>query len=195
VNLKPLTWVAAAVAVAATLALTACAAAPGRTVYAAAATPPASPASATAPPAPSPVSTEATVTGQCTPGLLDDSTRQFVPLDANFHGASFSPGDTAAEAYQMALTNTGTTAAEVTGFSAVFYTGGTTETTSDTETFGSPTFLEPGQALTWTETPWGTYTISESAGQPSQPIGPFTEGVSGAVDASATCQLVQWTHP
>lgn len=67
---------------------------------------------------------------------------------------------------------------------------GTTETTSDTETFDSPTFLEPGQSLTWTKPPWGTYTISEFGGQPTQPTGPFTEGVSGAVDASATCQVV-----
>ena len=135
------------------------------------------------------------MTGQCTPGLLDETTHLFVPLDAHINGAHFSPGDTAAEAYQMTLTDTGQTAAEVTGFSAVFYTGGSTETTSDTEPFDSPTFLEPGQSLTWTETPWGNYTISEFTGQPTQPIGPFTSGETGAVDTSATCQLVQWTHP
>jgi hypothetical protein len=91
----------------------------------------------------------------------------------------------------MTLTNAGSSAAEVDGFSAVFYTGGTTETTSDTETFSSPTFLEPGQSLTWTETPWNSYTF----GPGSPATGPFTSGDMGAVDTSATCQLVQWTHP
>lgn len=192
-NVKPRSWAAAAIAAAAIVGLTACAAGPVRTVYEAAATPSASSPLVSSSPAPSPVSTEATVTGQCTAGLLDESTHQFVPIAADING--FSPGDTAAEAYQMTLADIGPAAAEVTGFSAVIYTGGATETTSDTETFDNPTFLEPAQSLTWTETPWGTYTISEFAGQPTQPIGPFTAGASGAVDASATCQLVQWTHP
>ena len=155
-NLKPLTCPA----IAAVTLLTACAAGPARTVYepATAAATKLPPATA---PAPSPVSTQASLTGHCTTGLLDETTHVFYPTEA-----AMPQGDTAAEAYQMALTNNGTTAAEVTGFSSVFYDGSGDETTSDTESFGSPVFLEPDQSLTWTETPWGSYTVGPSAGGP-----------------------------
>jgi hypothetical protein len=89
----------------------------------------------------------------------------------------------------MTLRNAGSTAAEVSGFSAVFYDGSGAETTSDTQTFDNPTFLEPGQSLSWDEESWGTFTFgSESVGMP------FTVAMSGAMDPG-TCQLVQWTHP
>lgn len=200
---KPVPWAVVAVA---TALLTGCAT---RTVYEsakAAFTPPTTTSPATRPPAatthpetttppttlptPSPVPTQAIIKGLCMPGLLDESTNTFVVM-SGVSGDGFSDGDTVAEAYRMTLTNTGSTAAEVTGFSAVFYTGGNTETTSDTETFNSPTFLEPDQSLTWTETPWGSYTVANE----SPATGPFTSGEAGAVDISATCQLVQWTHP
>jgi hypothetical protein len=188
VNLRLLTIPAAAAIVAATL-LSACAAGGTRTVYELATAPASSPPETA--PAPSPVSTQALVSGHCTMGLLDETTHVFDPMTTVGGGQGMPQGDTAAEAYQMTLTNAGATAAEVTGFSAVFYTGGTTETTSDTETFDSPTFLEPDQSLTWTEAPWGSYTVAQ--GSPA--TGPFTTGETGATDASATCQLVQWTHP
>ena len=188
-NFNPLARAAiAAAAATATLAITGCAAGQTRTVYELATAPASSPPSQTAP-VPSPVSTQAMLTGHCVTGVLDETTHVFNPMTAPNQGPP--QGDTAAEAYQMTLTNTGTTAAEVTGFSAVFYTGGTTETTSDTETFYGPTFLEPDQSLTWTEAPWGSYTVAQ--GSPA--TGPFTTGETGATDASATCQLVQWTHP
>lgn len=184
VNLKPLTWGPAAVAAAVTLALTACTGSPAHTLYEPATAAAAAP-SATAPAA-SPVSTQATLTGQCTTGLLDETAHDFYPTEA-----ALPQGDTAAEAYQMALTNNRTTVAEVTGFSAVFYDTSGDETTSDTEGFVSPVFLEPDQSLTWTEEPWGSYTVGPSAGGPP---GPYTAGTTGAMDLG-TCQLVQWTHP
>ena len=137
--------------------------------------------------APSPVSTQATVRGLCMPGLDDETTDTFEVLTG---GINSSPGDTLAEAYQMTLTNTGSTAAEVNGFSAVFYDSSGDETTSDTQSFVNPTFLEPGQSLTWREAPWGTYTSGGGSA-----AGPYTAGTDGGVDSEATCQLVQWTHP
>jgi hypothetical protein len=105
--------------------------------------------------------------------------------------SGMSPGDTVYQAYQMTLTDDSSTAAEITGFSAVFYDDSGSETTSDTQNFGNqPAFVEPNQSLTWTEEPWGYYTLGHGAA-----TGPFTAGSTGAVDSAATCQLVQWTHP
>lgn len=147
----------------------------------------------TTPAAPAPVSTEATLAGQCATGIDDLSSRSFYPMSSMIGSSTSYPptGDEVAEAYQLTLTNNGTTAAQVDGFSAVFYDSQGNETTSDTETFDSPTFLEPDQSLTWTEYPWGEY--ANDPGTAS--VGPYAGGVEGAYDVGATCQLAQWTHP
>jgi hypothetical protein len=147
----------------------------------------------TTPAAPAPVSTEATLAGQCVTGIDDLTSQSFYPMSGMIGSSPSSPpsGDQVAEGYQMTLTNNGSTAAQVSGFSAVFYDGQGSETTSDTETFDSATFLEPGQSLTWTEYPWGEYTNEQGTAS----VGPYAGGVEGAYDVSATCQIAQWTHP
>ena len=153
------------------------------------ASPTLSPTQSATPPAARPVSTQAAVSGKCAPGLYDQSTGIFYSMSPG-EMSGMSSGDTVDEAYQMTLTNTGSTAAEITGFSAAFYDGSGSETTSDTQTLLSPTFLEPNQSLTWTEEPWGGYMLGQGAA-----TGPFTAGSTGAVDSAATCRLAQWTHP
>ena len=133
---------------------------------------------ATAPGAPSPVSTEATVSSTCAPGVTDTTTGQFSPVSST----SVLPSeDTPEGAYQVTLTNTSSVTADVTGFAVVFYDGSGTETGS-TSNYVSE-FITPGQSLTFTENDW---TNLSSA--------PFAAGSNGAVDAAATCQLVQWYH-
>lgn len=148
---------------------------------------PARPSQATAvaaAPTPSPVSTAATISGTCTTGVVDVDQGgnmirgTFVPFPGSAVSAQGPDGypATAAGGYQLTLTNTGAATAEVNGFSVVFYSGGA-ETGSDGASTADE-FITPGQSLTWTET-----TKVMDAGQ------------TGAVDMSATCSLVQWTHP
>jgi hypothetical protein len=144
-----------------------------------------SPAASSA--APSPVSTQATVTGKCAAGIDDLGTGMFYSMASILQGSGPGSGDEIAEAYQLTLTDNSTSAtAEVTGFAVVFYSQGQ-ELTSDTQNLSSPTFITPGQSLTWTEYPWGTSTSGQGAS-----VGPFAAGVEGAVDSAATCQFLQW---
>ena len=108
-----------------------------------------------APPAASPVSTAATLTGTCTT-------------------------DPAAGQYLVTLTNKGSVAADVTGFSVAFFTGSGSSPSETGSADAGPfdTFLLPGQSLTWTE----DTTMMQS-------------GQTGAYDTSATCTLVRWYHP
>ena len=95
---------------------------------------------------PSPVSSQATVNGQCRVGIYDTVTQSFNPLSINTSAGNMF-FDAVGEAYQMTLTNTGSSAAEIAGFSAVFYDSEGNETGSDNQEFDGPTFLEPGQSL------------------------------------------------
>jgi hypothetical protein len=79
--------------------------------------------------------------------------------------------------YQITLTNTSSVTVDVVGFSVVFYGNGRPGRRSDNQTF-DPTFITQGQSLTWTEQ-----------------TDAMNFGSDGAVDSSATCQLVQWDHP
>lgn len=147
------------------------------------------PPSVTTPPAPAPVSTQATVSAGCVPGVYDITAGHFYSMTDLTSGMTTRSGDHMAEAYQLTLTDTSPSAtAGVTGFAVVFYSGSGQELTSDQQTIGA-TFITPGQSLTWTEYPWGT----SSAGQGAS-VGPFAAGETGAVDSAATCQLVQWYH-
>jgi hypothetical protein len=147
-------------------------------------------ASAPSPAAPSPVSTLATLSSKCVAGIYDETASQFYSMADLDHGATTGSGDAIAEAYQLTLTDSSpSVTAEVTGFAAVFYSGGQ-ELTSDSQSLTAPSFITPGQSLTWTEYPWGNSTAGQGAS-----IGPFAAGHTGAVDTAATCQLVQWYHP
>jgi hypothetical protein len=121
--------------------------------------------------------------------VYDTSTSQFYSMADITHGSLIPSGDGNAEAYQLTLTDTSSSAtAPVTGFAVVFYSQGQ-ELTSDQQTLGSPTFITPGQSLVWTEQPWGQSVSGRGAS-----IGPFAAGDTGAVDTAATCTLLQWYH-
>ncbi len=127
------------------------------------------------------------VTGKCAAGIDDLGTDMFYSMANILQGSGPASGDEIAEAYQLTLSdNSPSATAEVTGFAVVFYSQGQ-ELTSDTQNFASPTFITPGQSLSWTEYPWGTSTSGQGAS-----VGPFAAGVAGAVDSAATCQLLQW---
>ena len=106
---------------------------------------------------PSPVSSQATVNGQCRVGIYDTVTQSFNPLSINTSAGNMF-FDAVGEAYQMTLTNTGSSAAEIAGVSAVFYDSEGNE--QDRITRNRRTDVsEPGESLTWTEDPWGTWTV------------------------------------
>lgn len=139
---------------------------------------------------PSPVSGQAQLTSSCTTGLYDESSSTFytmADIKAGGMTQATANGDTAADGYQVTLTNNGNSTADVTGLAVVLYGEGGNELTSDQESTGS-TFITPGQSLTFTEHPWDSYTLQN--GSPA--VGPYAVGQEGAVDAGATCQLVQW---
>jgi hypothetical protein len=135
-------------------------------------------------PTPSPAPT-ATVAGKCVTGYEDVTAGWFDTLVDTAPPTS-NPSELFAEAYQLTLTDTSSVTAEVTGFSVVFTSAVNGEEGSNTQTLSQPSFITPGSSLTWTESPWGTY----SEGQAS--LGPYAAGVAGAFDSSSTCQLVQW---
>jgi hypothetical protein len=134
------------------------------------------------------------------PGLVDTSeNNSFTAVTASGPVTGWQPGDEIHPGYQVTLTNTGTTTADVAGVSVIFYSGGTGTGSDQSQATG---LVAPGQSLTWTETPdgWGyaTYeTVSagtnESGLQGSSFSAPFTLGTEGAVDSSATCQLAGWS--
>jgi hypothetical protein len=132
---------------------------------AACATPAAAPAAA-------PVSTTATLTGTCATGWLTFDSGQIVAFTpfpgTDVGGPGVLPG------YQVKLTNTGRTTAEVTSFSVVFFSRSTEIGSDGQGPFDQ--FITPGQSLRWTE-------LTDV----------MDTGLTGAVDASATCQLVKWT--
>lgn len=190
--MRPSVLTAAAASVLLTLTLAACGTRPAAAVPATTPTPMApgtTSASAPSPAALSPVSTQATLSSKCVTGIYDETASQFYSMADLDHGATTGSGNAIAEAYQLTLTDRSpSVTAEVTGFAAVFYSGGR-ELTSDTQSLTAPSFITPGQSLTWTEYPWGNSTADQGAS-----IGPFAAGQTGAVDRAATCQLVQWYH-
>jgi len=79
----------------------------------------------------------------------------------------------------MTLTNNSSVAAEVNGYSVVFYDSSGTELGSASTTVAD-TFIEPGQSLSWHTTP-DSYSIE---------TGYFTVPAG-----SVSCGLAEWTHP
>lgn len=136
------------------------------------------------PPPPSPIPSTAKLASKCVTGVEDLTTSTFYPA-AGFlaAGSTVPPGDSITGAYQVTLTNDSSVTAEVTGFAVVFYDGGGSETSSDSQG-GFDGFITPGQSLSWTEDPWGD-TVQNA---------PFAAGQMGAIDVRSTCQVVKWTH-
>jgi hypothetical protein len=147
------------------------------------------PAATSAPVQPSPVASTATLTSTCTAGIYDSQTSVFTSLTQN--AAPAGQDDEMRDAYQVTLVNPSPVTAEVNGLAVVFYTGSGTEVTSDQETFASPSFVTPGQSLTFTEAPegWQAWYAGGTL------AGPFAIEGTGTVDASITCSLVQWYSP
>jgi hypothetical protein len=134
----------------------------------------------------SPGAAAASISGKCVAGVLNVTLHRFTSMASLRMGAGGgSATDLLAEAYQLTLTNTSTSAtAAVTGFAVVFRNYAGHQTRSNDQTFG-PAVITPGKSRTWTEDPWGTY----AAGAAS--VGPFAAGGTGAVDSGATCLLLR----
>jgi hypothetical protein len=85
-------------------------------------------------------------------------------------------------AYQLTLTNTSASTADVAGFGVVFYDAAGAEAGSDQQ--DATGFIVPGQSLTWTE-------LADRAVD-----GWGDGGQDGSIPAdAATCQLITWYHP
>lgn len=147
----------------------------------------------TAPASPEPAAASASgpssaahVTSRCVTGIFDRNYDEFYSMSDIVAGNIATSGGPVAEGYQLTLTDSQLSAtAEVTRFAVAFYSGGQ-ELTSDLESLAQPLFITPGKSLTWTEHPWGYYSSGEAS------IGPFAAGLTGAVDPTATCELIKW---
>jgi hypothetical protein len=96
----------------------------------------------------------------------------------------FSP----ALAYQLTLTATGGSTADVSGFAVAFLGAGGTEDGSDQQDAVSG-FILPGQSLTWTVLEDRTVNGYGTGGNPAGPQ-------SGSIPLDATaCQFVTWYRP
>jgi hypothetical protein len=157
------------------------------------------PAAVTAPPAPGPISTQATLSGNCTmgyePAYADNSgsvaygpfTPGQPPGPVTIDGQRYTP----TVAYQVSLTNTGTATAQVSEFAVAFYDANGNELGSDQEPAGD-TFITASQTLTWTMfsgTDTAGYGLSGNGG-----TGARDNNIPATGDA-ATCSFLQWYHP
>jgi hypothetical protein len=157
-----------------------------------------SPPAPSAPAVPGPVSTQAAVTGSCSAGYepayaAASGGVAYGPFTAGQPSGYVTIGSTeyaAAAAYQVTLTDTGSTTAAVDGFVVAFYNAAGQELGSDQQDFGSPTYLTSGQGLTWTQ-----FASADMLGNG------LSGGATGSEDSNipsagfATCQLVEWLHP
>jgi hypothetical protein len=98
----------------------------------------------------------------------------------------------AAAAYQLTLTNTGSTTAAVDGFVVAFYNSSGQELGSDQENLSGPTYITAGQSLAWTQVAQDDMLGNALADDLN---------VAGNSDASipaggfATCELAAWLYP
>ncbi|HUY52678.1 MAG TPA: hypothetical protein VMV92_44420 [Streptosporangiaceae bacterium] len=138
--------------------------------------------------APAPVSTAATVTGTCVMGY------EWTPNSTNAASGTFVAGPPAAEtsngdsalAYQVTLTNSSGSTADVGGFAVAFYSGGT-EVGSDQEQ--ATGLITQGQSLSWTVIE--DQTVHGYGDDPDQAL-----AQTGSIPASGTtCSFVQWSAP
>ena len=158
------------------------------------ATPPPTPPAASAPPAPGPVSTQAAVTGSCVIGYElpydNDGSAVWGTFTAGSPSAGYTvDGSAPAVAYQVTLTNGGSSTAEVNGFVVAFYDTNGNELGSD-EPIVQDEFLTAGQGLTWTEvsgtdTAGGGVSVTNGSQDNNIPSG----------GSAATCTMIEWTHP
>ena len=96
----------------------------------------------------------------------------------------------ATAAYQLTLTNTGTTTAQIDGFVVAFYDASGQELGSDQESFDTATFLTAGQSLAWTQ-----YSGTDMAGNGLSGSADGNEDDSIPVSGAASCQLIEWLYP
>ena len=149
------------------------------------------------PTAPGPISGSATLDGSCVLGYEP-------AYNAGYSGIAygpFTPGKpikytrigntdyTPVMAYQVTLTNTGSTTAQAAGWAVVFYDSGGAELGSDNEPGGAGgTFITPGQSLTWT-----MYSDNDIHGNALSGSATGQEDLSIPSDGSAaTCTFLQW---
>ena len=138
------------------------------------------PASATASPsAPAPVSSTAALTGNCVMGYEPSQGRTYGPFTKGIAPNGPPGGAEPVLAYQLTLTDDGTTTAGVSGFAVVFYDTSGSEDGSDKQATAD-TFIVPGQALSW-------IVVASAALN-----GNWTGDLGRIPDSAATCQLVQW---
>jgi hypothetical protein len=147
------------------------------------------------PPAPGPVSDQAAVTGTCSAGyepaaadsngdIVYGPFRSGVPHRfVKISGTRYAP----TTAYQLTLTNTGQSTAQIGGYVIGFYDGSGTELGSDQQQLAPPEYLTAGQSLTWTGFS-GTDMIGN--GLSGQGTG-FNDGTIPATGL-ASCQLIEW---
>jgi hypothetical protein len=149
-------------------------------------------ATPSSPPPPSPAATSARLAGNCVMGYENNTPDQWggvtnqysgftagAPQGATIGGNHYAP----ALAYQLTLTDGSSSTAEVDGFAVVFYDSSGTEAGSDQQQ-AQPSFIVPGQSLTWTEL---ANTATDGSGD---------GGSDGNIPANAAaCDLVQWYGP
>jgi hypothetical protein len=155
------------------------------------------PSSPSAPPAPGPVSTQAAVTGSCVagyePAYATSSGVAYGPFMAGQPAGYVTIGSTeyaATAAYELTLTNTGSTTAAVGGFVVAFYDASGQELGSDQQSFETPTYITGGQGLTWAQ-----YSGLDMLGHLLSGAGAGDGDDSIPYAGFATCQLIEWLHP
>lgn len=149
------------------------------------------------PPTPGPVSSGATLTGSCVLGYepaynAGGGTVAYGPFEAGAPGPNTKIAGTdytPVVAYQVTLTNSGSTTAQVAGWAVAFYDSSGAELGSDDEPSGAGgTFITGGQSLTWTlfsgDDTYGNGLSGNAAGQ---------EGTSIPSDGTAaSCAFLEW---
>jgi len=156
-----------------------------------------SPPIVTQPPSPGPVSTGATLTGSCVMGYepaynTSDGSIAYGPFTDGRPIPYTTIGNTQytpAVAYQVTLTNNGSTTARVAGWAVAFYDASGTELGSDDEPGGAgDTFITARQSFTWTLHS-GTDTYGNGVG--SNATGQQDDSIPSGGSA-ATCTIVTW---
>jgi hypothetical protein len=125
------------------------------------------------------------VSSECSPGIKDETSYAFYTM-AEIRSGQMAPQlhDTLAESYEVTVTNTSSVTARITGFAAAFFNSKGQELATNKQTsYRTVTSIPPGEALQWTEEPWGTYQNGSAS------VGPFAVGGAGSIDRSVTCRL------
>jgi len=116
-----------------------------------------------------------------------DGTAAWGTFQSGTASASYTvDGSAPAVAYQVVLTNSGSTTAEVTGFVVTFYDAAGNELGSDSEPDGD-TFITSGQSLAWTEV-----SGNELAGYGVAVTNGSQDDSIPSDGSAASCQFIEW---